>query len=73
MVYRAFINKGFSADVSSILTKLTTYKGGLIQGGVNSTHIAYLTIWNTAQKLIEICDKNEIVFYHLCRRHDVFF
>lgn len=62
MVYMAFVNRGFSADVSSNLTKLTTYKGGLIQGGANSTHIAYLTIWNTAQKLLEICDKEQIVF-----------
>ncbi|MCT3802677.1 reverse transcriptase family protein [Elizabethkingia anophelis] len=62
MVYIAFINRGFSADVSSILTKLTTYKGGLIQGGANSTHIAYLALWNTIQELIPICEKNQITF-----------
>ncbi len=62
MVYDAFVNQGFSADVASILTKLTTYKGRLIQGGSNSTHIAYLAMWNLAQEIAEICDKNQIVF-----------
>lgn len=62
MVYRAFVNRGFSPDVARILTKLTTYKGGLIQGGANSTHIAYLALWDTVQELIPICDENQIVF-----------
>lgn len=62
MVYSAFVNQGFSADVSSILTRLTTHKGKLIQGGVNSTHIAYLAIWNTVKALSKICNENEIVF-----------
>lgn len=62
MVYSAFVNHGFSADVASILTKLTTYKGGLIQGGANSTHIAYLALWNTIKEILPICDKREITF-----------
>lgn len=62
MVYEALINQDFSPDVASILTKLTTYKGKLIQGGANSTHLAYLSIWNTVMKLQAICDENDIVF-----------
>lgn len=62
MVYKSFTQRGFSADVASLLTKLTTYEGGLIQGGVNSTHIAYLAIWNTATELLDICNQNSIVF-----------
>lgn len=62
MVYRALVKRGFSADVSSIITRLTTYKGGLIQGGVNSTHIAYLALWDVVEQLIEVCNENEIVF-----------
>ena len=62
MVYKAFVNQGFSADVSSILTRLTTHKGKLIQGGVNSTHIAYLALWDTVKTLSEICEENEITF-----------
>ncbi|TRZ41673.1 reverse transcriptase family protein [Robertkochia solimangrovi] len=62
MVYKTFLNRGFSHDVSSILTKLTTFNGRLIQGGTNSTHIAYLTLWDTAHKLIQLCSENEIVF-----------
>lgn len=62
MVYNSFLNRGFSYDVAKILTELTTYNGGLIQGGINSTYIAYLTLWETVEELSVICEKNEIVF-----------
>lgn len=62
MVYSAFVNRGFSPDVARVLTKLTTYKGGLIQGGANSTHIAYLALWDTVQELMQICEENQIIF-----------
>ncbi|MDP2541541.1 hypothetical protein CSC81_10240 [Tenacibaculum discolor] len=62
MVYLALVERGFSADVASIITKLTTYKGKLIQGGVNSTHLAYLTLWKTAKQLSNICEDKQIVF-----------
>ena len=42
MVYTMFIEKGFSPDVASLLTKLTTYEGHLPQGAPTSTTIANL-------------------------------
>lgn len=40
MVYAMFVEKGFSPDVASLLTKLTTYEGHLPQGATTSTTIA---------------------------------
>ncbi len=51
MVYNMFVNKGFSADVASKLTKLTTYKGHLPQGAPTSTTIANLVFEPTGKKL----------------------
>jgi len=62
MVYKSFIKIGYSPDVASILTKLLTYRGAVTQGGANSTHLAYLTFLETAEKLSKICDANQITF-----------
>ncbi len=44
---------GFSVDVSEILTKLTTYNGYVPQGGVTSSYISNLILWDLEPKLIE--------------------
>ncbi len=59
-VYKAFINLGFSADVSSLLTKLTTSKGQLPQGAPTSTTIANIVLLPIFVKLNEYCKKYDI-------------
>lgn len=44
---------GFSVDVSEILTKLTTYNGYVPQGGVTSSYISNLILWDLEPKLVE--------------------
>lgn len=62
MIYKAFVDFGFSADVSSIMTKLITHNGKLIQGGVTSTYVAYLVMHKCVLRIKDICDANDIVF-----------
>ncbi len=62
MVYRMFVRIGFSADVSSILTKLTTYKGHLPQGAPTSTTIANLVFEPTGRKLQKLANENKLRF-----------
>ena len=50
-VYEMFVRVGFSADVASKLTKLTTFKGHLPQGAPTSTTIANLVFEPTGRKL----------------------
>ena len=59
-VYNMYISFGFSADVSSLLTKLTTYKYKVPQGIPTSTYITNLVSVPIDKKLLELCNKNEI-------------
>ncbi len=61
-VYNMFVDKGFSADVASKLTKLTTYKGRLPQGAPTSTTIANLVFEPTGQKLQKLALDNNLRF-----------
>lgn len=61
-VYQTFIMNGFSADVSSIITRLTTYKGNVPQGIPTSTHITNLVALPLDLELIYVCQKNEIKY-----------
>lgn len=61
-VYAMFINNKFSPDVSSILTKLTTYKGSIPQGAPTSTTLANLVFCQTGKNLYEFSKKNELTF-----------
>lgn len=58
MVYSMFTENGFSPDVASLLTKLTTYKGHLPQGAPTSTTIANL-VFLKAGREIETITKRE--------------
>ena len=51
MVNDMFVRIGFSHDVASMLTKLTTYKGHLPQGAPTSTTIANLVFVPTGLEL----------------------
>ena len=61
-VYEMFICNGFSADVSSILTKLTTYKYSVPQGIPTSTYITNLVAIPLDKELIDIGKCNGIKY-----------
>jgi len=60
MVYSMFIQQSFSPDVSSILTKLTTYKGYLPQGTHTSPYIANLVFLPIDADINKYCLDNSI-------------
>lgn len=62
MVYNMFVNNGFSPDVASLLTKLTTYKGHLPQGSPASITIANLVFVPTGFKLQNFANDNGLRF-----------
>ncbi len=62
IVYQTFIKNGFSADASSVLTKLTTYQGNVPQGIPTSTYITNLTVLPLDYELIKLCNENEIKY-----------
>ena len=61
-VYEMFVRNGFSPDVASLLTKLTTYKGHLPQGAPTSTTIANLVFAPTGFAIQEIADREALRF-----------
>ena len=61
-VYEMFVRVGFSHDVSSMLTKLTTYKGHLPQGAPTSTTIANLVFMPVGMALHNIAEREGLRF-----------
>lgn len=61
-VYKMFVRVGFSPDVSSLLTKLTTYKGHLPQGAPTSTTIANLVFMPIGLALQAIAEREGLRF-----------
>lgn len=61
-VYRMFIRFGFSPDVASILTRLTTYKGHIPQGAPTSSLVANLVFTKTGNILAEYCKQHGLKF-----------
>lgn len=59
-VYEMFVRVGFSADVASKLTKLTTFKGHLPQGAPTSTTIANLVFEPTGRKLQKLAEEHQL-------------
>ncbi|WP_370230679.1 reverse transcriptase family protein [Marinobacter nauticus] len=57
-VWRDLFN--FSADVAGILTKLTTYKGGLVQGSPTSSFLANLALWRVEPVIVQQLEKDGI-------------
>jgi len=61
-VFNMFRRNGFSPTVSSILTKLTTYKGRIPQGAPTSSTLANLVFAKTGSKLEKFAKENNITF-----------
>lgn len=59
-VYNTFVDNNFSADVSSVLTKLITYEGCVPQGIPTSTHITNLSTLPLDFELLKFSKKNNI-------------
>ncbi len=62
MVYQMFVRFGFSKDIASILTKLTTHKGHIPQGASTSSTVANLVFTKTGDVIAEYCKKNGFKF-----------
>lgn len=61
-VYAMFVQNGFSPDVASLLTKLTTFKGHLPQGAPTSTTIANLVFIPAGLRINEIATREGLRF-----------
>lgn len=61
-VYEMFIKEKFSHEVSSLLTKLTTYKGKIPQGAPTSSTLANLVFRKTGDILDTFSKENELTF-----------
>lgn len=61
-IYRMFVQNGFSADVSSLLTFLTSYKNQLPQGTPTSTHIANLVFYPTDKQIVNLCEDKGLTY-----------
>jgi RNA-directed DNA polymerase len=61
-VYRMFKKNRFAQPVASILTQLTTYKGGLPQGPPTSPLIANLVFVETGKRLLDAIKDHDIIF-----------
>ena len=57
-----FVRNGFSPDVASLLTKLTTYKGHLPQGAPTSTTIANLVFVPAGLEILAIAEREGLRF-----------
>ena len=62
MVYKMFVINGFSPDVASLLTKLTTFKGHLPQGAPTSTTIANLVFAPCGDEIRSIAEREGLRF-----------
>ncbi|MFD0991420.1 reverse transcriptase family protein [Mariniflexile jejuense] len=61
-VFKMFVSQGFSPEVSSLLTKLTTYKGKIPQGAPTSSTLANLVFIKTGDILQEFSKENNATF-----------
>lgn len=61
-VYEMYLRCGFSHDVSSLLTKLTTFKGHLPQGAPTSTTIANLVFVPVGNELKALAEREGLRF-----------
>lgn len=62
LVYQMFLSYNFSPDVSSILTKLTTYQGALPQGTSTSSYIASLVFLPVDQNIVSLSEREGITY-----------
>jgi RNA-directed DNA polymerase len=61
-VFKMFRRNNFSPTASHILTKLTTFRGGLPQGAPTSPMIANLVFMDTGRKLSTLANQHNLTF-----------
>jgi RNA-directed DNA polymerase len=61
-VYKMFLRYNFSYDVSSVITKLTTYKYSVPQGIPTSTYITNLVFIPLDQEIMKLCSQENIKY-----------
>lgn len=61
-VYEALVSAGFSQDLASLITRLTTYKGHLPQGAPTSTFLANLVFSTTGDQIQHIANQYNLRF-----------
>lgn len=61
-VYQMYVRHGFSPDVASILTRLTTYKGHIPQGAPSSSLVANLVFAKTGEVIADYCKRHGLKF-----------
>ena len=62
MVYISFIENGFSPDIASVITKLTTYKNQVPQGARTSTYVCNIVMQSLDSRLSELCMSYNITY-----------
>lgn len=62
MVYGMLVTKGFSPDVASLITKLTTVNGHLPQGAPTSTTVANLVFEPVGNKIMQLSEEYGLLF-----------
>lgn len=62
MVYEALVRYGFSSDIASIITKLTTYKNQVPQGAPTSTHITNIALSKLDDYMTDLCSRRDIYY-----------
>lgn len=62
MVYAALMKLGLSADVASLITKLTTHKGHLPQGAPTSPFLANIVGYGIDKCILELCKSQGITY-----------
>lgn len=61
-IYSLFLSLGYSHHIAYWLTRLTSLEFQLPQGTSTSTAIANLVFWKTDQKLLALCQENDIQY-----------
>lgn len=62
LVYLSLIKNGFSPDVASMITKLTTYKNQVPQGARTSSYVCNIVMQSLDKRLLELCIANNITY-----------
>ncbi|MBI5840551.1 MAG: RNA-directed DNA polymerase [Chloroflexi bacterium] len=61
-VQKLLLSLGYSSDVASLLTRLTTYKGSLAQGFPTSSTLANLILAPITPRIQKLCNQHRITF-----------
>lgn len=61
-VYGFFVGEGFAPDAARLLTRLTTWRGGLPQGAPTSPHLANLVFAPVDDAILALCRPAGVVY-----------